>query len=61
MDDPQLAGTISRISRYRALIPTEMATPLAECDLTGLGDVELAQICFWKPETLGDLLFNRWD
>jgi hypothetical protein len=61
VDDPQLAETIGRISHYRALTPTELATPLTECDLSELGDAELAHIRHWKPETVGDMLFNRWD
>ncbi|WP_331722879.1 hypothetical protein [Nocardia sp. NBC_00511] len=61
MDDPHLAATISRISRYRALTRAELATPLAKCDLSELDDAELAQVRYWKPETVGDTLFNCWD
>jgi hypothetical protein len=59
--DPQLTEAIRRVSQFRALTPTELATPLADCDLSELGDAELAQIRFWKPETAGEAIFNCWD
>lgn len=59
--DPELARAISRVSRFRTLTPTELATPLDECDLSELGDAELAQIRYWKPRTVGETVFNCWD
>ncbi|MFC9432471.1 hypothetical protein [Nocardia sp. NPDC057030] len=59
--DPQLTEVISCISQFRVLTPTELATPLAECDLSELGEAELAQIRYWKPETVGETVFNWWD
>jgi hypothetical protein len=30
-------------------------------DLSALTAPELEQIAFWKPQTVGELLFNYWD
>jgi hypothetical protein len=39
----------------------ELSTPVDQVDLGGLSKAELAQIRYWRPAVLSDLLFNWWD
>jgi hypothetical protein len=41
--------------------PYELGLPMAEADLACLSPAELAQVSYWRPEVLSDLLFNWWD
>lgn len=38
-----------------------MTTPLAAVDLGALGAAEHRAIAYWRPGTVGELLFNSWD
>lgn len=50
------------LSRYHLLGPTQLS---ASCTDPGVLDclspAELAQIRDWKPQTIGQILFNLWD
>jgi hypothetical protein len=35
--------------------------PLVQVDLSALDRNEHREIKYWKPETVGELLFNFWD
>ncbi|MGK4586212.1 hypothetical protein [Kitasatospora sp. HPMI-4] len=45
----------------RLLTVQELGTPMDQVDLRSLSKAELAQIRYWRPEVLSDLLFNWWD
>jgi hypothetical protein len=45
----------------RVLTTAELDLPIDRFDLTALGRAERAQIRYWQPATVGDLLFNEWD
>ncbi|MFJ7155126.1 hypothetical protein ACIQUQ_09300 [Streptomyces sp. NPDC101118] len=45
----------------RSLTVDELATPLGRVDLGALSDAEAAQIRYWRPGVLSELLFNSWD
>ncbi|WP_157875840.1 hypothetical protein [Peterkaempfera griseoplana] len=45
----------------RVLSADELGTPVARLDLGDLARAERVQIRHWRPQVLGDLLFNWWD
>jgi hypothetical protein len=46
---------------FRCLSVEELSTPMSRVDVAELAQAELAQIRYWRPEVLSDLLFNWWD
>ncbi|MGW5878067.1 hypothetical protein ACWFMI_16135 [Nocardiopsis terrae] len=46
---------------FDCLTAEELGTPLSEADLGALSRAEHAQIRHWRPDTVGELLFNSWD
>ncbi|MGA5757018.1 hypothetical protein [Nonomuraea bangladeshensis] len=38
-----------------------LMSPLTKVDTTALSAAEWREIEYWKPKTLGELLFNAWD
>ncbi|NYF58605.1 hypothetical protein [Micromonospora purpureochromogenes] len=61
VDDATLAAALAEVSGLRVLSVAQLHTPLSRVDLTALTAEEHAQLAYWKPETLGGLLFNFWD
>jgi hypothetical protein len=68
VDEPQLFDQF--ITYYRVLDTKELNEPLfiklssKECILQNdneLNSAELKQLAYWKPETMGSLIFNFWD
>ncbi|KJK56661.1 hypothetical protein UK12_21355 [Saccharothrix sp. ST-888] len=59
-DPPGWANRFTAVG-LRVLGTTELLTPLGELDLSELAPAELTQVRYWRPESLGELLFNRWD
>lgn len=50
------------LSPYRLLRPGDLSANCTEPGaLKCLSTAELAQIGHWKPQTIGEILFNRWD
>lgn len=60
MDSPHWAG-IFEAGGLQLLGPRALGLKMADVDLGVLSQAELAQISYWRPESLGDLLFNWWD
>jgi len=50
-------------SFYQVLGTGELNVPLNQnlIKKTDLNNAELEQIAFWKPETVGQIIFNYWD
>ena len=46
---------------WHVLSRDEALTPVSPRSLTELADDELEQYRYWKPATLGEVLFNHWD
>jgi hypothetical protein len=46
---------------FRLLSALELSLPVTEHDLVNLSPVEKAQIRYWQPESVGDMIFNYWD
>ncbi|KAB1100218.1 hypothetical protein F6X54_32120 [Micromonospora aurantiaca] len=61
VDHPDLAAAITHLTDAQVLTVNQLQTPLAQIDLSLLDPGEHHQIDYWKPITLGELLFNSWD
>lgn len=61
LDRIDLANAIREVSDLRIVTRAELLQPLTATDLTDLGPAEIKQIEYWKPTTVGELLFNLWD
>ncbi|MFF5185675.1 hypothetical protein ACFY30_18140 [Streptomyces sp. NPDC000345] len=46
---------------FRLLDVDELSTPLATADTSELAEAELEQVRYWRPSTVGELMFNWWD
>ncbi|MBE3012795.1 hypothetical protein IL992_26935 [Microbispora sp. NEAU-D428] len=60
-DDAALAQCLRHRPSVRLLTRRELDTPLCSYDVSDLDKAELRQIAYWRPETLGQLLFHHWD
>lgn len=58
MDQPAVASDWSY--PYPLLCAAELLAPYAG-SIDALAEVELAQIRYWKPTSIGDILYNFWD
>ncbi|MEV1331659.1 hypothetical protein AB0J20_19040 [Micromonospora costi] len=61
IDHPNLAAALTNLTDAQALTVDQLQTPLAHVDLSALDRAEHGQIDYWKPTTVGELLFNFWD
>jgi hypothetical protein len=57
---PDLAAAFAH-TPFRMLGPAELNDPLTDAHLADLPRAELGQIRYWKPETVGQTIFNFWD
>ncbi|MFE9399886.1 hypothetical protein [Streptomyces flavidovirens] len=46
---------------FRLLDVDELSMPLASADTSELAEEELEQVGYWRPSTVGELMFNWWD
>ncbi|MFD4240502.1 hypothetical protein ACFWP3_02665 [Streptomyces sp. NPDC058525] len=46
---------------FRLLHVNELRMPLASADTSELAEAELEQVGYWRPSTVGELMFNWWD
>ncbi|MDQ0230124.1 hypothetical protein [Metabacillus malikii] len=48
---------------YKVISAGELNMPIHQNMLhgTALNDAELEQIAYWKPKTIGEIIFNYWD
>ena len=56
-----LATAITNLTDAQVLTVDELQTSLSQVDLCALEPHEHDQINYWKPTTVGELLFNFWD
>ena len=62
VDEPELASEISRLFPDVAIASSvELNRSITEHDLSQLGPADRRQIMYWKPRTIGQLVFNWWD
>ncbi|PWU51621.1 hypothetical protein DLJ47_21025 [Micromonospora sp. S4605] len=60
-DHRDLAAAITNLTDAQFLTVEQLRAPLAQVDLSALDPHEHDQINYWKPTTVGELLFNFWD
>ncbi|MCP9986382.1 hypothetical protein LUX01_06410 [Streptomyces sudanensis] len=46
---------------FRCLQVEDLSLPMSTVDVAELAEAELTQIRYWRPQSLGDLVFNWWD
>lgn len=46
---------------FRLLRVDELSMPLASANTSELAEEELEQVGYWRPSTIGELMFNWWD
>ncbi|MEU5726361.1 hypothetical protein ABZ783_31730 [Micromonospora sp. NPDC047738] len=61
VDHPGLVDGITNLTDAQVLTVEQLRTPLSQVDLSALDAEEHDQISYWKPTTVGELLFNLWD
>jgi hypothetical protein len=61
IDRPELAAAIRATCDLPIFTKQQMNSPVPTADLTALGADEHRQIRYWRPNTIGELLFNFWD
>ncbi|TYB95463.1 hypothetical protein FXF53_24360 [Micromonospora sp. WP24] len=61
VDHPDLAVAITNLTDAQVLTVEQLRTPLSQVDLSALDPYEHDQITYWKPTSVGELLFNFWD
>ncbi|MBB6170468.1 hypothetical protein HNR23_000528 [Nocardiopsis mwathae] len=57
----ELGRALRTVCRFTVLKPEEPAVPVERADLSLLGAVEREQIRYWKPATVGEIVFDQWD
>ncbi|MBB6350200.1 hypothetical protein FHU36_006772 [Nonomuraea muscovyensis] len=60
-DWSDLEVALTSSGTFRLLTRSELETPIDLIDTSYLDGAERRQIAYWKPETLGELMFNYWD
>lgn len=61
IDDPIVTEAMPDYSEFQLLAHDQLAAPVTSTSLSELAATELNQIAYWKPETIGEVLFNLWD
>ncbi len=56
-----LAGIFSTLTEFQPLDADWLATEPTPELLMDLGPAELEQVNYWKPQRIGELIFNYWD
>jgi hypothetical protein len=59
LDNPVLTAKYQPY--YTVLTKEYLDTPLSLEYLSSLSKAELEQVSYWKPETVGEVIFNHWD
>ena len=61
IDCPEIANVFRTSGYYEVLGKAELERPASESDLQHLGPSEIDQADYWRPQRLGDFVFNFWD
>ncbi|HEX8668600.1 MAG TPA: hypothetical protein VF727_09555 [Allosphingosinicella sp.] len=56
-----LADTFAALTEFRPLSVTWLRSELDRELLAELAPAELRQLKYWKPQRIGDVIFNSWD
>ena len=52
---------IDSYTSFECISSDELARELTTDALKELNSVELSQVRYWKPQTIGEVVFNWWD
>ena len=61
IDAPNLRRVYEQTGQFRVLKQSDLNSYPHANMLAELGKAEIAQIHFWKPQRIGDIVFNHWD
>ena len=59
MDCPELADAFR--AEFVIMTSHEACSGVADELVAQLGEAELHEMCYWRPQRIGDLIFNYWD
>lgn len=59
IDCPELADLLR--AEFSIITKQDASAGVAEALIEQLGDDELDQMRYWKPQRIGDVIFNYWD
>ncbi|MFF7048279.1 hypothetical protein ACFY94_07955 [Streptomyces griseorubiginosus] len=59
--DPPAYADVFEAYGFQVLTPDALNTPSGELDLTDLAPIGPSDLRYWRPDVLGDVLFNWWD
>lgn len=60
LNNPELRDAFER-QGFEVALPDELNRSTIEADLTKLNPAEIEQINYWKPKTIGEIIFNWFD
>jgi len=60
-DMPALAVLVQRFAAYEVWPASQLAAPLTPDSCKQLAEAELNQIKYWRPRSIGEVVFNVWD
>lgn len=60
-DWPALEEELSSVAEWKYLTADFLNQPLSSQHTTNLGEGEMQQVQYWKPKSVGNLIFNNWD
>lgn len=61
VDVPTLADAFRYVEGCEVLAASKLAQPVTDEALVELAASELDQVRYWKPTTIGQVIFNFWD
>ncbi|RCS41032.1 hypothetical protein DTL42_20800 [Bremerella cremea] len=61
VDAPEQATAFTQLGMYRVLSLSDLQQPITDDDLASLSPTEIEQVNYWKPTSLGQIIFNAWD
>ena len=60
-DSAVLAEVFHELRVYAVLSASELERRPTSGDFGALSEAELAQVAYWRPQRVGDVIFNYWD
>jgi hypothetical protein len=61
VDEPALSSALSAMGTFEVLSTQVLEMAPDKVNTALLGKAELEQVLYWKPEIIGQILFNHWD
>ena len=61
ISEPNIEQTLTSYTGYEVLTKEQLDAPVTDEELAALNGMEYSQYDYWKPDTLGEIIFNWWD